>query len=162
MTPVFVAGCEKFPYFEGKKAPSWGIMVPLDANMKLDGFVDQGRCAWVTYGPLLMAMSMQQGNRDGFNANEELWTEYRYALTPKCLEGCKVELTDMPKNFGWHYSDAPLSVSAKAQLVDWNPDKGDPVMPLKAPAVLQKDVNVKLIPYGFLAYRLSMFPLVGE
>ncbi len=162
MTPVFVEGCEKFPYFEGKKAPSWGIMVPLEANMKLDGFVDQGRCAWVTYGPLLMAMSMQQNDRDGFNANEELWTEYRYALSPDALNGCKVELTDMPKKFGWNYTDAPLSVSAKAQLVDWNPDKGDPVMPLTAPAILQKDVNVKLVPYGFLACRMSMFPLVGK
>ncbi len=162
MKPVLVKGCEKFPYFEGKKAPSWGIMVPIESYMKLDGFVDQGRCAWVTYGPLLMAMSMQQDDRDGFNANEELWTEYRYALTPESLQGNKVGFTEMPKNFAWNYTDAPLFVSAKAQFVDWNPDKGDPVMPLKAPAVLKKDVDVKLIPYGFLAYRLSMFPLVGE
>ena len=25
-----------------------------------------------------------------------------------------------------------------------------------------KDLDIKLIPYGFLAYRIAMFPLVGE
>ena len=64
--------------------------------------------------------------------------------------------------FAWSYTNAPLTINAKAELVDWNPDKGDPVMPLTAPATLKKNVDIKLIPYGFLAYRMSMFPLVGE
>ena len=162
MKPTLVKGCEKFPYYKGKKAPSWGIMVPTNGYMKLDGFVDQGRCAWVTYGPLLFAASMQQANRDNFDINEELWTEYRYALTPGSLDSCKVETNTVRHPFAWSYTSAPLSISAKASLVDWNPDKGDPVMPLTAPATLKKDVSLKLIPYGFLAYRMSMFPLVGE
>lgn len=162
MKPVLVKGNEKFPFYQGKKAPSWGMMVGSHGGMVLDGFIPQGRCAWVTYGPLLYAMSMQRGNRDYFDNNEELWTEFRYALTPQSLAESKVEQSDLKYPFMWHYNTAPVSISAKANLVDWRPDKGDPVMPLDTPATLQKDVDIKLIPYGFLAYRLAMFPLVGE
>ena len=162
MQPKLVKGNEKFPYFEGKKAPSWGVMINYNGGMVLDGFVDQGRCAWVTYGPLLFAMSMQQANRESYDINEELWTEYRYALTPESLDNVTVDSLQMNHPFDWRWTNAPLVMNAKADLVDWNPDKGDPVMPLEAPAVLEKDINVKLYPYGFLAYRLTMFPLVGE
>ncbi len=162
MKPKLVTGKEKFPYFNGKKAPSWGIMVENTPEMKLDGFVDQGRCAWVTYGPLLFAMSMQQGNRDQFDINEELWTEYRYALSPQSLDNYTIDTTQVCHPFIWSYTKAPLTINAKAELVDWNPDKGDPVMPLTTPATIKKDIPVKLIPYGFLAYRMSMFPLVDE
>ena len=162
MKPTLVTGCEKFPYYKGKKAPSWGIMAPTNGYMKLDGFIDQGRCAWVTCGPLLYAASMQQADRDNFDINEELWTEYRYALTPECLEGCSIDSSAVPHPFVWSYSKAPLTINAKAQLVDWSPDRGDPVMPLTAPKVLKKDIDIKLVPYGFLDYRMSMFPLVGE
>ncbi len=162
MKPVLVTGEEKFPFFQGKKAPSWGIMVGYNGSMELDGFMPQGRCAWVSYGPLLCAMSMQRANRDFFDNNEELWTEFRYALTPQSLQGCTVETSAVKHPFMWHYSNAPLAITAKANLVDWNPDKGDPTMPLTPPATLRKDVSIKLVPYGFLAYRMAMFPLVGE
>ena len=162
MQPKLVRGNEKFPYFEGRKAPSWGVMINYNGGMVLDGFVDQGRCAWVTYGPLLFAMSMQQANRESYDINEELWTEYRYALTPESLDNVTVDSLQVNHPFDWRWTNAPLVMNAKADLVDWNPDKGDPVMPLEAPAVLEKDINVKLYPYGFLAYRLTMFPLVGE
>ncbi len=162
MQPKLVKGNEKFPFFEGRKAPSWGVMINYNGGMVLDGFVDQGRCAWVTYGPLLFAMSMQQANRESYDINEELWTEYRYALTPESLDNVTVDSLQMNHPFDWRWTNAPLVMNAKADLVDWNPDKGDPVMPLEAPAILEKDINVKLYPYGFLAYRLTMFPLVGE
>ncbi len=162
MQPELVTGNEKFPYFEGKKAPSWGIMVDYNGGMRLDGFVDQGRCAWVTCGPLLFAMSMQKANRESYDINEEHWTEYRYALTPESLEGTSLSDLPMHSPFDWRWTNAPLVMNAKASLVDWNPDKGDPVMPLEAPAVLEKGIDIKLYPYGFLAYRLTMFPLVGE
>ena len=162
MKPVLVEGCEKFPYFEGKKAPSWGIMVDYNGGMVLDGFVEQGRCAWVTYGPLLFAMSMQKANRESYDINEEHWTEFRYALTPESLDGATVDSLKVNHPFDWRWTNAPLVMNAKADLVDWNPDKGDPVMPLEEPAVLEKDIPVKLYPYGFLAYRLTMFPFVGE
>ena len=162
MKPRLVTACEKFPYYQGKKAPSWGIMCPNTSEHRLDGFVDQGRCAWVTYGPLLFAMSMQRGNRDQYDINEELWTEYRYALTPQSLDGYTIETGKIHHPFIWRYSETPITINAKAELVDWTPDKGDPVMPTTTPATLKKDIPVKLIPYGFLAYRLSMFPLVGE
>ncbi len=162
MQPKLVTGREKFPYFEGKKAPSWGIMVDYNGSMKLDGFVDQGRCAWVTYGPLLFAMSMQKANRESYDINEEHWTEYRYALTPESLEGVSVENLPMNYPFDWRWTYAPIVMNAKANLVDWEPDRGDPVMPLETPETLEKDLKVKLYPYGFLAYRLSMFPYVDE
>ncbi len=162
MKPQIVLANEKFPFYKGEKAPSWGMMVGSNGSMVLDGFIDQGRCAWVTYGPLLCAMSMQRANRNYFDNNEELWTEYRYALTPQSLEGCKIDTTTIKHPFAWNYSDSPLTINAKANLVDWNPDKGDPVMPLSAPTTLMQDINIKLIPYGFLAYRIAVFPLVGE
>lgn len=162
MKPELVMTNEKFPFYQGKKAPSWGMIVGSNGGMELDGFMPQGRCAWVNYGPLLCAMSMQRGNRDYFDNNEELWTEFRYALTPKSLNNCKVEYKPLKHPFLWHYNDAPLTISAKADLVDWNPDKGDPVMPLTAPATLKHGLDIKLVPYGFLAYRMAMFPLTGE
>ena len=162
MKPKLVKANEKFPFYKGEKAPSWGMMVGSHGGMELDGFIDQGRTAWVTYGPLLYAMSMQRGNRDYFDNNEELWCEYRYALTPQSLDNCTVETSDMVYPFMWHYNNTPVTLNAKASLVDWNPDKGDPVMPMQEPATLQKDLDIKLIPYGFLAYRIAMFPLVGE
>ncbi len=162
MQPKFVEAREKFPYFEGKKAPSWGIMVDYNGNMKLDGFVDQGRCAWVTYGPLLFGMSMQKANRESYDINEEHWTEFRYALTPRCLDGVTVEDQPMRYPFDWRFTNAPLVMNTKVNLVDWEPDKGDPVIPLETPATLEKDIKVKFYPYGFLAYRMSVFPLVDD
>ncbi len=162
MQPMFVEAREKFPYFEGKKAPSWGIMVDYNGNMKLDGFVDQGRCAWVTYGPLLFGMSMQKANRESYDINEEHWTEFRYALTPRCLDGVTVEDQPMRYPFDWRFTNAPLVMNTKVNLVDWEPDKGDPVIPLEAPATLEKDIKVRFYPYGFLAYRMSVFPLVDD
>ncbi len=161
MRPEFVGAREKFPYFNGEKAPSWGIMVDYDGNMILDGFVDRGRCAWVNYGPFLFAMSMQKANRESYDINEEHWTEFRYALSQDCLEGAAVEELPMHYPFDWRFTNSPLVLDAKASLIDWNPDKGDPVMPLETPEVLEKDVKVRFYPYGFLAYRISVFPLVG-
>lgn len=162
MEAKLVKGYEKFPFYDGKKAPSWGMMVGSHGGMVLDGFIEQGRCAWVERGPLVYAFSMQRGNRDYFDNNEELWTEYRYALTPRSLDNCQVEKTEVKRPFMWHYVDAPVTLHVKSNLVDWNPDKGDPVMPLSTPATLQKDLDIKLVPYGFLAYRMTMFPLVEE
>jgi hypothetical protein len=28
--------------------------------------------------------------------------------------------------------------------------------------VLERDIHIKLIPYGFMAYRIAMFPFVGK
>ncbi len=162
MKPQLVMGCEKFPFYKGKKAPSWGMMVGSNGSMELDGFIDRGRCAWVNYGPLLCAMSMQRDNRNVFDNNEELWSEFRYALTPQSLRGCTIDTAAVKHPFMWHYKDAPVSISAKSNLVDWNPDKGDPVMPLTPPATIKEGIDIKLVPYGFLAYRIAMFPLVGE
>lgn len=162
MKPELVLTNEKIPYYQGKRAPSWGIMVPSNGNMALDGFKDCGRCAWVNYGPLLFAMSMQRDNRDGFSMNEELWQEFRYGLTPQSLSGVKVDTAAVKHPFQWQYKNAPLSIKATANLIDWNVDKGDPTMPLSEPATIKKDVPITLIPYGFLSYRLSVFPLVGE
>ncbi len=162
MKPTLVEGCEKFPFYQGKKAPSWGIMVPTDNDFILDGFIKQGRCAWVNYGPLLFAMPMQRGYRDNFDINEELWTEYRYALTPSSLQDCTMDTAAVAHPFVWDFDHVPLTIHAKASMVDWNPDKGDPVMPLQQPATLKKDIAVRLIPYGCLAYRISMFPWVEE
>ena len=162
MKPELVITNEKVSFYKGKKAPYWGIMAGSNGSTQLDGFLPQGRCAWVNYGPLLCALSMQRGNRDYFDNNEELWTEFRYALTPQSLQGCTVETLQVKHPFMWHYKDAPLTISATADLIDWNPDKSDATMPLTPPAVLKRNIPIKLVPYGFLAYRMSMFPVAEE
>lgn len=162
MQPELVTGHEHFPAYKGAKAPSWGMMAEPDFDHGLDGFIDGGAYAYVTYGPLLLGLSMQERPGDSFALNEELWHEFRYALHSGSINGSLVEQKDMPASFSWRLNNAPFSISATAHLVDWNPDKGDPVLPVQEPAVLQRDVKIKLIPYGFMAYRISMFPYVGK
>ncbi|MBR4783477.1 MAG: glycoside hydrolase family 127 protein [Bacteroidaceae bacterium] len=162
MKPELVTSNETFPLYKGNKAPSWGMMAGTDYEHGLDGFYDAGRYGYVSYGPLLFGMSMQERPGDYFDINEELWHEFRYALCPQSLDGCKVEFKDMPRSFSWRLDNAPISISAKAHLVDWNPDKGDPVMPTEEPSVIQRDISIKLLPYGFMAYRIAMFPWVSK
>ena len=162
MEPQLTVAREHFPAYKGAKAPSWGMMVSPDSEHGLDGFIDGGTYACVSYGPLLLGMSMQQRPGDSFDVNEELWHEFRYALHSGSLNHGFLEQKDMPKTFSWRLDNAPFSIDASVHLVDWQPDKGDPVMPTEEPAVLERDINIKLIPYGFMAYRIAMFPYVSK
>ena len=162
MHPELTIANELFPAYKGAKAPSWGMMVSPDTERGLDGFITGGAYACVSYGPLLLGMSMQQRPGDYFDINEELWHEFRYALHSGSLNGGFLEEKDMPARFSWRLDNAPLSIDATVHLVDWQPDKGDPVMPTEEPAVLERDIHIKLIPYGFMAYRIAMFPFVGK
>ena len=162
MKPKMEIANEHFPAYKGAKAPSWGMMAGCDYAHGLDGFIDGGRYAVVSYGPLLMAMSMQARPGDYFDINEELWHEFRYALDIHALDSCAVELKDMPKSFSWRLNNAPINISAKADLIDWEPDKGDPVMPIEEPDIRQHNISIQLLPYGFLAYRIAMFPFTTK
>ena len=162
MHPELTIANELFPAYKGAKAPSWGMMVSPDTERGLDGFITGGAYACVSYGLLLLGMSMQQRPGDYFDINEELWHEFRYALHSGSLNGGFLEEKDMPTRFSWRLDNAPLSIDATVHLVDWQPDKGDPVMPTEEPAVLERDIHIKLIPYGFMAYRIAMFPFVGK
>ena len=162
MEPQLTVANEHFPAYKGAKAPSWGMMVSPDNEHGLDGFIDGGTYACVTYGPLLLGLSMQDRPGDYFDINEELWHEFRYALHSGSLNGGFLEQKDMPAHFSWRLDNAPFSIGATVHLVDWQPDKGDPVMPTDEPAVLERDINIKLIPYGFMAYRIAMFPYVSK
>jgi len=162
MKPVLVKDYERFPTLNGKIAPVFNMFHGHNGSMQFDGFVNGGRYACVTYGPLLYAMPMQRGNNDAYDNNIGPATEFRYALTPQSLAEATIEQKDITYPFAWHYMQSPVIIHAKGCLVDWNPDKGDPKLPTETPATLQKDLDIKLVPYGTLAYRLAMFPLVGE
>ena len=177
MRPQLVTGREHFPAYKGRKAPSWGMMAGTDYEHGLDGFIDGGSYAYVNYGPLLFGMSMQERPGDYFDINEELWHEFRYALDAHSLDSCKVDFQGSKVNsstknnsqfsifnsqFSWSLANAPLSISANASLIEWEPDKGDPVLPEQTPVVRQRNITIRLLPYGFMAYRIAMFPLIGN
>lgn len=162
MKPVLAEDYERFPLINGKIAPIWNMFHGHNGGMEYEGFTNGGHYACVNYGPLLYAMPMQRGNNDAYDNNIGPATEFRYALTPQSLDGATIEFKDMTLPFAWHYTQSPVVIHAKASLVDWNPDKGDPKLPVETPATLKTDIDIKLVPYGVLAYRLAMFPYIDN
>lgn len=162
MKPVMADEYERFPLINGQIAPVWNMFHGHNGGMQYEGFTNGGHYATVSYGPLLFAMPMQRGNNDAYDNNIGPATEFRYALTPHSLDQATVELKDMTLPFAWHYLQSPVVIHAKGSLVDWAPDKGDPKLPTTPPATLKPDLDIKLVPYGVLAYRLAMFPFVEE
>lgn len=157
MQPVLSSGVEQFADFNGTQ-PYWGIMEPASAAFEYSGFVDGGRYGLVTYGPLVFALSLQAKEGNYYELNEERWHEFRYALNAHSVDDAVVCLRDMPSYFRWGKDAAPISIKVKADLVGWEPDKGDPKLPIVTPEVLQPDIEFELIPMGFAPYRLAMFP----
>ena len=58
----------------------------------------------------------------------------------------------------WSKDNAPIPISVNANLIDWEPDKGDPKLPIEKPEVKQQNIDLQLIPIGCAPYRMSMFP----
>ncbi|MBQ0088206.1 MAG: glycoside hydrolase family 127 protein [Prevotellaceae bacterium] len=159
MKPVLQQGTEVFADFKGKQ-PYWGIMEQPTAANTLSGYVDGGRYGVVNYGPLAFALPLQKNPGDGFELNEERRHEYRYALDAQSLDNAKVTLSEVKKNFRWSLNESPIKISVKANQIEWNPDYGDPKLPVTAPKVVKKGLDFELIPMGFAAYRLTVFPFV--
>ena len=157
MQPTLVKGTEQFADFNGTQ-PYWGIMEPASAEYEYSGFVDGGKYGLVTYGPLVFALNLQAKEGNYYELNEERWHEFRYALNAHSLDEAKVSFKDLPAYFRWGMDAAPISIKIKADLIDWEPDKGDPKLPIVEPRVKQHDVELELIPMGFAPYRLAMFP----
>ena len=157
MQPTLVSGTEQFAEIDGAQ-PYWGLMEPAKPEYEYTGFADGGKYGLVTYGPLVFALSMQYKEGNYYELNEERWHEFRYALNAHSLDEAAVEVRDMPAYFRWGKEAAPIRIKVKADLIDWEPDKGDPKLPLESPAVKQHDVELKLIPMGFAPCRMAMFP----
>ena len=161
MLPSLETGTEQFADFNGTQ-PYWGIMEPAHNEYEYSGFVEGGRYGVVHYGPLVLALSLQEKDGQYYELNEERWHEFRYALDENSLKGCAVTKKGLPTYFRWSKDVAPVKLSVTANLVDWNPDKGDPKLPLDTPKVLQDKVELELIPIGCAPYRLAMFPFVTD
>ena len=157
MQPTLVKGTEQFADFNGTQ-PYWGIMEPASAEYEYSGFVDGGKYGLVTYGPLVFALNLQAKEGNYYELNEERWHEFRYALNAHSLDDVEVNFKDLPAYFRWGMDAAPISIKIKADLIDWEPDKGDPKLPITEPRVKQHNVDLELIPMGFAPYRLAMFP----
>lgn len=157
MQPTLVKGTEQFADFNGTQ-PYWGIMEPASAEYEYSGFVDGGKYGLVTYGPLVFALNLQAKEGNYYELNEERWHEFRYALNAHSLDDVEVNFKDLPAYFRWGMDAAPINIKVKADLIEWEPDKGDPKLPVVAPKIKQHDVELNLIPMGFAPYRLAMFP----
>ena len=157
MQPTLVKGTEQFADFNGTQ-PYWGIMEPASAEYEYSGFVDGGKYGLVTYGPLVFALNLQAKEGNYYELNEERWHEFRYALNAHSLDEAEVSFRDLPAYFRWGMDAAPIYIKVKADLIDWEPDKGDPKLPVAAPKIKQHDVELNLVPMGFAPYRLAMFP----
>lgn len=150
-------GTEQFADFNGTQ-PYWGIMEPAEATFEYGGFVDGGDYAVVCYGPLAFGLCLQARDGSYYELNEERWHEFRYALNANSLKECKVTFKDLPKYFRWSKDNAAVTITVKADMIGWEPDKGDPKLPLHRPEVIQQDIELQLIPIGCAPYRMSMFP----
>ncbi len=159
MKPQLETGREQFADYYGVQ-PYWGGIYPNTDTTQFSGFADGADYAVVNYGPLVCALCLKQSDSHYFALNEELWHEFRYALDDKSLQNSIVTFNDFKPYFKWAKEDAPFAISVKADLIDWNPDKGDPKLPVNPPKILQRNVSLDLIPMGCAPYRLSMFGLV--
>ena len=159
MQPRLKVGTEQFADFNGTQ-PYWGIMEPPQDTLEYSGFVDGGAYAVVNYGPMAFGLCLQTRDASYYELNEERWHEFRYALNANSLKQCKVKLQDLPQYFRWSKDNAAISITVNADLIRWEPDKGDPKLPVEQPDVIQHDVELQLIPIGCAPYRLSMFPFL--
>ncbi len=147
---------EQFARYKDKE-PYWPHDMEPKAEYTIDGFNKGAHFATVNYGPLVFALPLMDNSAWSFDLNEGYWREFRYALTKSSLTDTKVILNDIYQPFYWELTGAPISISAKADIISWEPDKGNPKLPEKCIPV-QHNVQLKLVPYGFAHYRVSMFP----
>jgi hypothetical protein len=72
----------------------------------------------------------------------------------------KVQTHEMEKDWDWSHQ-APVTIEALVQRIDWDFVSGHPEMPPETfapqPAAMKK---VQLVPYGTPDFRISMFPVI--
>ena len=152
-------GVEQFADFNGIQ-PYWGIMEPSNDDYEYSGFAKGGDYAVVNFGPMVFAVCLQERDASYYELNEERWHEFRYALDDKSLNNSQIMFRDLPPYFRWSKDNAPITISVKASLIDWEPDKGDPKLPLEKPKVIRNDIDLQLIPIGCAPFRMAMFPFL--
>jgi hypothetical protein len=150
-------GVEKFALFEGKET-YWGSGHDTAPKYAFDGFHDGAHFATVGYGPLLFALPLYDKTDWGFDLNEGAWQEFRFALSKDALKDASVQLNGPHKPFYWAKDYfPPITVTLNLGKIQWEPDKGDPRLPVTCPAPYASQ-RVTLLPYGCTRYRLAMFP----
>jgi len=67
-------------------------------------------------------------------------------------------------NKDWYWgNDAPVTIEAQVQRIDWDFVSGNPEMPPEACALNSDAMKiVQLVPYGTPAFRISMFPVIQK
>ena len=157
MQPVLHQGVEEFADFNGTQ-PYWGIMEPASKAYTYSGFANGGRYAYVSCGPVVYGLSLQAREANYYELNEERWHEFRFALDEGALKDAQLIQRRRHEYFRWSKEWAYTSITVKANRVDWEPDKGDPKLPVETPKVLESNLELELIPMGCCPYRMSMFP----
>ncbi len=149
-------GDEQFARYKNSE-PYWPHDMDPKAEYTIDGFNQGAHFATVDYGPLVFALPLMKHSAWSFDLNEGYWQEFRYALNKLSLKDAQVKVNTLHQPFYWEKDAAPIKITVNADILNWEPDKGDPKLP-KDYQPVKKDVKLELIPYGFAHYRISMFP----
>ncbi|HNX34298.1 MAG TPA: glycoside hydrolase family 127 protein [Kiritimatiellia bacterium] len=113
--------------------------------------------ATVSCGPLLFALAIPD-TRDANTPDPA--ARWKFALPLKDTD-LTVERKAMPTQWDWPL-DAPLTLSARAVAIDWDPAPQDPRLPEAAVPGQSPAERIKLIPYGCTKFRISMFPVAAD
>ncbi len=156
------------------------LSMPMQPRVQVARELEGAPFAAVHYGPLTMALPTEMGDRRAMEPD----AEWKFAIdAPEGAEkSWKLERSPMPDRWDWPL-DAPLSLSVTAVPADWEPvlrKAHDVAEELKRRdnivTYTQNDVTclpaeplpngerttIKLIPYGCVKYRVTMFPITGR
>jgi hypothetical protein len=156
MEPIMNEGDEQFARYKNEE-PYWPHDITPEESFTIDGFNKGTHYATVNYGALVFALPLMDKSAWGFDLNEGYWKEYRYALNKSSLKEVKVSISNIHKPFYWETMGAPINITVKADLLSWQPHQGDPKLPNVCKPI-KRNIELKLIPYGFAHFRVAMFP----
>ncbi len=112
--------------------------------------------ASVLYGPLLMALPIQDVNAN-LPAEGTRWN-YALDIAPgKLVNDVDVIRNPMPKHWHWQLDNAPVQLELSGREFDWKPTELQPLP--KEPIEGGKSARITLVPYGCTKFRVSMFPV---
>lgn len=109
----------------------------------------------VSYGPLLFALPIEDKDPNTRVAE----AKWQFALDVDSHRGkaaAAVERRPMPATWDWPL-DAPLAIKLSARAFAWKPSDVQP-LPAK-PVEGATPETIRLIPYGYTKFRISMFPV---
>jgi hypothetical protein len=110
----------------------------------------------ISYGPLLFALPVKDIDPN----TQDTTAKWNYALISDNENDIRTERSQMPSTWSWQIEDAPVKLTAKAGVFDWQPTLTLP-LPEDEVSVTEK-ADITLIPYGCTKFRISMFPIAKK